>query len=74
MTMTAIDLFKDWKKQEVTKGIYQALQFRKQTLLEELETEAGKDPLSDRYRAGYIAACNDILNATVEEIEIQEIE
>lgn len=42
----------------------------KQILTEELQNEAGKDPLQDRFRVGYIAAVNDVLRVHFEEIEV----
>lgn len=47
---------------------------RQVSLLERLEEEAGLEPLRDRYCVGYIAAVKDLLNMTVEEIDIQEAE
>lgn len=37
-------------------------------LTEVLQSEAGRDPLEDRFRVGYITAVKDILNVTFEEI------
>jgi len=42
---------------------------RRNVLREHLEKEAGLEPLTDRYNAGYIAAVNDLLNISVEEFE-----
>lgn len=50
------------------------MQRRREILLEQLENEAGEDPLKDRFKVGYIAACNDLLKMTVEEVEIKEID
>lgn len=42
-----------------------------QILTEVLQQEAGKEPLEDRFRVGYIAAIKDILQVTFEEIETE---
>lgn len=43
---------------------------RKQVLLDELANNAGIDPLTDRYKTGYIAAINDMQNIEVQEVEL----
>jgi len=48
------------------------LQGIKEVLTEELQENAGKDPLQDRFRVGYITAVNDFLRVHFEEITIQE--
>ena len=45
------------------------LQNRLLFLTETLQTEAGKDNLTDRFNVGYIAALKDMLNISVEELE-----
>jgi hypothetical protein len=72
MTTTASEVFRDWKKQGITKAVFQGLQERKEALQEELGQAAGINPLQDRFAAGYIAAVNDILNISLD--DIQEIE
>lgn len=46
----------------------EAFWLRKQALLDELAEQAGINPLQDRYHAGYIAAANDLLNTSAEEL------
>jgi len=41
-------------------------------LLEELEALAGVDPQQDRFRVGYLAAVNDILNIDIEEVAVND--
>jgi hypothetical protein len=43
------------------------LEFRIKELQEILSESAGIDPLADRYKAGYIRACKDILDIDIEE-------
>ncbi len=40
-------------------------------MLEVLSKDAGVDPLQDRFRTGYIAAIDDLLQVSFEEIEQQ---
>lgn len=54
----------DWKQLDVTQEVYKHLRFRVEALKEELANSAGVDPLSDRYRAGYIRACLDFLDTS----------
>lgn len=45
---------------------------RRDALVEKLEFNAGLDPLTDRFNCGYIAAMNDILNISVDEVELND--
>ena len=40
-------------------------------LTEQLQSEAGKEPLEDRFKVGYITAVKDILQVSFEEIQTQ---
>lgn len=43
---------------------------RKEYLIEFLADNAGNSPLEDRYKAGYIAAVNDLFNVNIEETQV----
>ena len=66
--MTKEDI-KDWERHPVTKMVQTTFHNRISALCTELGTVAGKDPLEDRFKAGYIAACRDILDVDLEESE-----
>lgn len=38
--------------------------------METLAKEAGKEPLEDRFRAGYLAAIYDLQNIEIEEVDL----
>lgn len=58
--MTAADFY-DWKRHPMTQVVIEQFASRVRDLKEALAEQAGKDPLEDRFRAGYIAAFNDII-------------
>lgn len=43
---------------------------RKEGLIEVLVANAGLAPLDDRFKAGYIAAVDDLFNVDIEEIAV----
>lgn len=69
--MTAADFY-DWKRHPMTQIVIENLAKNVRDLKEALAEQAGKDPLEDRFRAGYIAAFNDIIRMDWEEPEEQE--
>jgi hypothetical protein len=50
-------------------AVFQELEVRKQVLMETLAESAGSNPLEDRYHVGYIAAINDLLRISLDEIK-----
>lgn len=62
--------FLDWKTNKITQEIL--AQFRERVFLiqETLSRSAGVNPLEDRFRVGYIAAFNDIINIEPEEEDL----
>lgn len=48
-----------WKRDPITKAMFESMDQRLDLLKEELAVSAGIDPLQDRYRAGYIQAIRD---------------
>jgi len=42
------------------------------TILQDLEFNAGKDALQDRYNAGVLAGINEVLNMTASDITEEE--
>jgi hypothetical protein len=52
----------DWKNLDVTQVILGEFKIRQQSLKDQLATSAGLDPLADRWKAGAIAAYEDVLN------------
>jgi hypothetical protein len=70
--MSAQQALADWRKQEITVCILETLKALKNTSLEYLEINAGKDSLEDRYLVGFIAGINAVLNIHVDDI-IEEI-
>lgn len=61
--------FADWKSHPITKVVFDALREREVALLEILGTNAGENPLQDRYHAGYIAAVRDLYLTSAEDID-----
>ena len=59
----------DWKRHPVTQEVLVNLNNRISQLCTELGAVAGKDPLDDRFKAGYITACRDFLDVDLEESE-----
>lgn len=57
----------DWKYHSVTLSVFAEIQRRVSDLKDELAASAGKDPLYDRFRAGYLQACKDFLDIELEE-------
>jgi hypothetical protein len=53
--------FYDWKRHPMTQVVLEQFAARVRDLKESLSYEAGKDPQEDRFKAGYIAAFNDII-------------
>jgi len=62
----------DWKRHPITKSMFDALHNNISALCTDLGVTAGKDPLEDRFKAGYILACRDVLEQDFEEIETNE--
>lgn len=58
--MTATDFY-DWKRHPMTQIVMEQFTNRVRYLKESLAEQAGKDPLEDRFKVGYIAAFNDII-------------
>lgn len=50
----------------------EALEARRQSLLEEFENSAGIDPLEDRRRVGYLAGLNDFLRIDLDDMETDQ--
>lgn len=50
----------------------EVFQLRRNTLVEELAANAGLHPVEDRFKAGYIACINDILDIDVEEVQLDD--
>ena len=57
----------DWKRHPVTQVMLDSLHNNISSLCTELGVIAGKDPLEDRFKAGYILACRDVLDIQFEE-------
>lgn len=62
----------DWQRHPITESMFTALHNNIQRLCEDLGASAGLDPLSDRFKAGYITACRDTLD--VDFADTQETE
>lgn len=58
----------DWKAHPVTKAVFAQLHERIFDLHQQLGDQAGLDPVSDRHKAGYIAALKDIVNTDMDTI------
>lgn len=58
--MNAKDFY-DWKRHPVTQSAFSQLAGRVNLIKETLAEHAGKDPGTDRFHVGYIAAFNDLL-------------
>jgi hypothetical protein len=61
--------FYDWKRHPVTQVVMDQLTNRVAFLKETLSEQAGKDPLTDRFHAGYIAGLKELLLIEYEEEE-----
>lgn len=48
--------------------MFTELKLRAEVLIDYLVAEAGKDPLEDRFKVGYIAAINDFVGVKVEDV------
>jgi hypothetical protein len=48
--------------------VFGELVARRAILIEYLAEQAGKDPLEDRYKVGYITAINDLVQVKVEDV------
>ena len=70
--MSPIQIFSDWKKEEVTVAVFGYLQALRSTILQDLEFNAGKDALNDRYNAGVLAGINEVLNMTAQDVTEEE--
>lgn len=62
----------DWKRHPLTMSMFDALHNNISALCTELGSSAGVDPLEDRFKAGYILACRDVLEQQFEEIETND--
>lgn len=67
MTFTSRD-FIDWKSNPVTKAVFEDYRARIESHKDILSTIAGKDPITDRFHAGYIQAFRDALDVDVGEL------
>ena len=56
--------FGEWKRLDVTEEYFYQVRQRAETLKDLLAQSAGVDPALDRYRAGYIRACLDLIDTT----------
>lgn len=54
----------------ISKVVLAEFKTRRDTLTEFLTANAGLQPLEDRFKAGYIAAVNDLFQVDIEEIEV----
>lgn len=63
--MTAADFY-DWKRHPMTQIVLEQFATRVGFMKEVLSEQAGKDPLEDRFHAGYIAAFNDFIRMEYE--------
>ena len=61
----------DWKNLPITQVIMAEFKSRQKALKEELAQSAGLDPLSDRFKAGVIAAYEDVVNIELDDEETQ---
>jgi phage baseplate assembly protein W len=59
--------FVDWKKNPITKKVFDSLKEIEQSMTESLVTSAGVDPSQDRYFSGYIAALRDVYLINIDE-------
>jgi hypothetical protein len=62
------DSFRDWKANPVTKTVIDEFKKRIYAVQVDLGNTAGLDAISDRYKAGAIAAYSDILNIEFEDV------
>lgn len=57
----------EWKSFSITQEIMAEFKRRQAFLKEQLADQAGKDPLEDRWKAGVIAAYQDIIDIELDE-------
>lgn len=60
--------FRDWKANPVTKAVFAELNHRAQSAREDLGNTAGVEPLNDRFKSGYVQACQDIVVIDFDEV------
>lgn len=65
--MISKDEFISWKTQQVTLAMFEAIQEYINATKEDLAKSAGNDPLTDRFKVGYITALEDIKNISLED-------
>jgi hypothetical protein len=61
--------FADWKQHPTTKKVFEALIQKEFSVMAELSSSAGIDPLFDRFRVGYINALRDLYQMDAEDIK-----
>ena len=66
--MTSSD-FTDWKRHPITQGVFIEIERLMEYGRYELGVTAGVDPVMDSRKVGKIAAYQDILDLTFEEVE-----
>lgn len=59
--------FRQWKDHPVTRAVLGELADRVEHLKNELAQSAGNDPIMDRFKVGYIQACNDFSDIELED-------
>jgi hypothetical protein len=52
----------------VTVAVFEYLRTLRSNALQDLEFNAGKDALNDRFTAGLLAGINEVLNMTAEDV------
>lgn len=63
-----IQIFAEWRKEEVTTAVFEYLKALRADRLQYLEFNAGKDPLEDRFSAGVLAGINEVLNMSAQDV------
>jgi len=62
--------FIDWKTHPVTKEVFSSITERIYLLQEELGGSAGQDAYEDAKRVGAIRQCRDILDMSIDDLEV----